>query len=29
MRMMYDVWDDFQKLLIIRADVRVMIFSAN
>ena len=24
-----DVWDDFQKLLIIRADVRVMIFSAN
>ena len=24
-----DVWDDFQKLLIIRAAVRVMIFSAN
>ena len=24
-----DVWDDFQKLLIIRADVRVMIFSDN
>lgn len=24
-----DVWDDFQKLLIIRAKVRVMIFSDN
>ena len=24
-----DVWDDFQKLLIIRAAVRVMIFSAD
>ncbi len=24
-----DVWDDFQKLLIIRADVRVMIFDAK
>ena len=24
-----DVWDDFQKLLITRAAVRVMIFSAN
>lgn len=24
-----EVWDDFQKLLICRAEVRVMIFSAN
>lgn len=24
-----DVWDDFQKLLIIRAGIRVMIFAAN